>query len=110
MKWKKQLRLDRRVPCTTGESDEKCVQLVLRSAPHPMDPTRSGAANGRPPVQIEDEAVLITEPATLLPHQITTRQQLSIELPAGTRHVKMETTKVWQYLPLLPPPPGPELP
>ncbi len=106
--YRKHLRLDRGTPCAAGETEDRCVVLVVRSEAHPMD--RSGAPASRPPIQIEDETTLVTEPASLLPHRITTREWLSIELPGGAKHVKSETTREWRYLPLTAPAPGPDLP
>ena len=74
----------KRVPCA-GEKQPRCVELTLKSVPDPkaLKPAlerfvASLVPEGQPPpkglfekVSIENELVLVTEAATLVPHRLT---------------------------------------
>jgi len=71
----------RRVPCSAGERALRCVEITLRSTPDPeVLPAAArallprlaapGAVNRAAELSIEDELLLVTEPATLLPRRV----------------------------------------
>ena len=71
----------RRVPCSAGERALRCVEITLRSTPDPevlpaaaraLLPRLAGsrAVNRAAELSIEDELLLVTEPATLLPRRV----------------------------------------
>jgi hypothetical protein len=73
----------RRVPCSARDHDERCVEVTLRSAPDPaalpalargvvaqLAPEASGAVEALRGLVMENELLLVTEPARLLPHRV----------------------------------------
>jgi hypothetical protein len=76
----------RRVPCSAAERERRCVEITLRATPDPAalervarelaarvaGPERPGTAGELPrrTVAVENELLLVTEPATLLPHRL----------------------------------------
>jgi hypothetical protein len=91
--------LEGRVPCTAEDTARNCVQLSYRSRLAPEDRAatveRVRRLNPSKPneavpedVHAELEALLITEPGTLVPHQLTQRERLRIRMRLPDGHVQ----------------------
>ena len=84
-----------RVPCHAGDADTRCVELWMTSAPAPeavnailerlfaaMGPEMA-ALSGTAEFDIQHRMVLVTEPATLLPHRLVTVKDVQVTLDEG---------------------------
>jgi hypothetical protein len=91
-----------RVPCRPEETDPACVELILRSYPDPqqLQPhleaflqrlmEAAGVSGSLPRLsykqfEIENEIVLIAEPATLIPHALTIVRSVTAVMDVGGR-------------------------
>jgi hypothetical protein len=87
----------RRVPCSASDRDERCVEVTLRSAPDPaalpalargvVAQVAGGeatiAAEALRELVVENELLLVTEPARLLPHRVVWTRTVRATVAAG---------------------------
>jgi hypothetical protein len=103
----------RRVPCGAGEREARCVELTLRtssdagalaSAAAAILPSLAGAGVSIPPDEVreiaaEAEALVVTEPATLLPHRLvwTKRLRATWGTPDGLATAEREERSEYEW-------------
>jgi hypothetical protein len=108
-----EFKVRRRVPCTARDRAPRCVEVMLRSTPDPAVLPRIGRAllrevsarapgpQGEPQVRevvAEDELVLVTEPATLLPHDVAWTRSVRVALDGeAPREVERVERTVYAY-------------
>jgi hypothetical protein len=81
----------RRVPCAAGEREARCVELLLRAIPEAdavaraeaeavaaMGPAAGVDAGEVREVAAEAEALVVAEPATLVPHRLVWTKRLRV--------------------------------
>lgn len=90
----------RRVPCLATEREARCVEITLRSVPAPqvlpritkallvrLAGSEAAAATGAlREVSVENELVLVTEPATLLPHRLVWTRRVRATADGNDAH------------------------
>lgn len=102
-----------RVACTAGEAEARCVELIMRSWPDPTaigefvekftsDLMREAAGAEAPEVvmkdlSIDNEVVLVAEPATLIPYALTITRQTRTTVEAGGVEEEASETRVQSY-------------
>jgi hypothetical protein len=103
----------RRVPCAEAERENRCVELAFTSRPHPevlpqitkaLMQKIAGTAAKVPDdaitaVEIENALLLVTEPATLVPHRFHWKQTVRITgNDGGKAHTSEQTDeKLYVY-------------
>jgi hypothetical protein len=109
-----EFKVRRRVPCTARDRTPRCVEVMLRSTPDPAVLPRIGRAlvreawgrgPGREPeaveireVAAEDELLLVTDPATLLPHDVAWTRSVRVSLGGEEpREVERVERTVYAY-------------
>ncbi|WP_242355613.1 MULTISPECIES: hypothetical protein [unclassified Anaeromyxobacter] len=87
----------RRVPCSARDHEERCVEITLRAAPDPAAlpglaravVAKLAGPEARLPedalreLVVENELVLVTEPATLLPHRFVWTRSVRATVAEG---------------------------
>jgi hypothetical protein len=104
-----------RVPCRAGETQARCVELILRSYPDPqkLQPhleaflqrlmEAAGVSGTLPPIsykqfEIENEIVVVAEPATLVPHELTIVRSVTAVMDVGGREQGGSDFQVARYI------------
>lgn len=111
----------RRVPCAASERALRCVEVTLRSTPDPAAMPRLAAAivarlagtalpeGSAREVTVENELLLVTEPATLVPHRVVWSRAVRVTVadgPDGAPRVLSQvdrTESEYRYAPARPP-------
>jgi len=101
----------RRVPCNASEKVSRCVELKLRSVPDAESlpkitralvtqlagPTAKLPADAIQQLTIENELVLVTEPATLVPHRLVWTKGVNVTVKDGGQTRKLEQLDRREY-------------
>jgi hypothetical protein len=102
-----------RVACTDGDEERRCVELIMRSSPDPeaigdfveaftSRLMREAAGESAPALtlkdlSIENEVVLIAEPGSLIPHELTITRHTSTTVEAGGMEEAASDVRVRYY-------------
>ncbi|HEU4384026.1 MAG TPA: hypothetical protein VFR85_11070 [Anaeromyxobacteraceae bacterium] len=91
--------LEALVPCAEEETERRCAALVYRGEPAASDQATAAArlrellSHGEGAVELEDfsarfEITMVTDPATLIPKRMTSRQELRMRVRLGDGRVR----------------------
>lgn len=103
--------LEAMVPCSDEDTARRCAALVYRGEPAPsehaatLERLRQALRRGEGPLELEDfharfETTLVTDPSTLIPHRMSTHQELRmrLRLPDGrVREVEERSEEEYRF-------------
>ncbi|UJR82242.1 Hypothetical protein I5071_43070 [Sandaracinus amylolyticus] len=93
------LQMVRTLPCFDGDAPDRCAEVTMRTVPDPAALARIAEAAGLGSLEMSMDAVLVTEPRTLLPHrcEVRTRRRYAIPVGGATRQIEELEIRTWRF-------------